>query len=717
MDTQSSPKGVGNGARIDPARIIVGTMYAPFCRTEGPPAAEWPADIAKMRELGYRCLHGWCEWSRVEKAEGVYDFSEVDRLLDITSENGLACMLNLATQNSVGYHMPAWMENLYAGAGLVDSEGFGIPVRSIHAVPCLDDPWYRERAGRYIEAVARHFSGDARVAGWVVWGEPMLESPHNRPLCYCAHTVARFREWCRDKYGTIDKLNRAWSTEGPVEFASFDDVRPPVGPIGHKGGYAAWSDWCRFMPANFARNIGWADTILKRHGATQPTIAEMFCYPTGGNVSNDIWQLARSADIVGSSCFLRPGVDVELALTVGASVAEREGKSFFVVEQCGGTRGYNYDHVTPSPDEIQSEAMQAVALGAKGLMYWTWRPRFTDYEAGNFGLCRADGKPLPIAFAGGREAASLAALGRRLADAERRPQVAVLHAGGVAFSDADGVGQTLLHSEMGALRVFLDAHVTPASVSPEMIRDGLPERFRALVLPFAYALDQETCDGIKRFIERGGCVIADVNLAFKQTDGRAWRNLPGGGLDEVFGFEKEWAMFLDDESQLPKPNPYAVPTQTFLDIVTPTTAEVVEVADDRPLVLRNRFGKGEAWFFSFAAFASYQRAWGIVPLRRRVKEILAPFGVRPYVAMAGLDDRPWPGVSVAQLVREDGTQIVTFTNGQHGKWETREVVATFPGAASVAKLDGESVDVAAAGAIARFTLAPWQSAMLEVRGA
>lgn len=694
--------------------IIIGTMYAPFCRTEGPPAAEWPADLAKMRELGYQCVHGWCEWSRVEKEEGVYDFAEVDRLLDLAAENGLLCFVNLATQNSVGYHMPAWMENQYAGEGLVDSEGFGIPVRGIHAVPCLDDPWYRARAERYIRAVAAHFAGDRRVAGWVVWGEPMLESPHGKPLCYCRHTLARFRDWCREKYGAIDRLNAAWSTEGPVAFASFDDVRPPVGPIGHAGGYAAWADWGRFMPRNFARNIAWADALLKEGGATQPTIVEMFCYPSGGGVTNDVWELARAADIVGVSCFLRPGVDVELSLTVAASVAAREGKSLFVVEQCGGTRGYNYDHATPSPDEIRSEAMQAAAFGARGLMYWTWRPRFTDYEAGNFGLCRADGKPLPTAVAGGREAAALASLGHRLFDAERRPEVAVLHAGGVPFASADGLDKELLHAEMGALRVFLDAHVTPQSVSPEMVRDGLPAEIRALVLPFAYALDQETCDGIRRFVERGGCVIADINLAFKQTDGRAWRTLPGGGLSTVFGFEKDAVQFLDDASLLPADNHYAIPEMTFLDLVAPTTAEVVESDAGRPLVLRNRFGKGEAWFFSFLAFASYQRAWGNVVFRRRILSILAPFGIAPFVSMAGLDDLPWPPVSVAELRRKDGARIVTFTNGQHGKWASREVVATFPDAASITLLDGEGVDVAVSGATARFSLAPWQSAMLEV---
>lgn len=709
----AAPAGAASAkdARIAADRVVVGNMYAPFCRTEGPDVSEWPADIARMRELGYACLHGFCEWSRIEKAKGDYDFSRIDLLLDLCAKNGILAILNVATQNTVGFHMPAWMENEYAGRGRVDVDGNGISLKSIHNIPCLDDPWYREHAGNFLHALADRYGGDGRIAGWVVWGEPVLYGEGGKPICFCEHTQARFRAWVKEKYGSIGRLNEAWGTEGPVDFAGFDDVRPPRGPMGHKGGYAAWNDWAHFMAENFARNIKWADSLLKEGGATQPTIIEMFTAPSGGGMSNDVWALGRSADIVGSSCFIRPGKDMELSLTVAASVAAREGKSFFVVEATGGSRAYNYDHLTPCEAEIASEATMAAGLGAKGLMYWCWRPRFTDFEAGTYGMCRADGKPLPRAVAGGRNAAAIAALGRRLADAERRPQVAILHSD-AAFTDADGVARQVLNGETGALRLFLDARVTPQVVSAEMVRDGLDPSIRALVLPFAYVLDQATCDGIRRFVERGGCVVADHNLAFKQSDGRVWRMLPGGGLDKVFGFEKDEEQFLEHASLLPSDNPYGIATGDFLDLVLPTTAEVLEIDKDRPLVLRNRFGKGEAYAFAFSAFPEYARADGNVPLRRLVMRLLAPFGVKPFVETKGYDDEPCPGIRVLELVRRDGAKVLTFTNPG---LDAHYVEATVPDAASVAPLLCGDVAVETSGASARFSLGPWQSIMLEAK--
>lgn len=698
--------------RVAADRVVVGNMYAPFCRTDGPDVSEWPADIAKMRELGYTCLHGFCEWSRIEKAKGVYDFSQIDLLLDLCETNGILAILNVATQNTVGYHMPAWMENEYAGRGCVDVNGDGVDMKSIHNIPCLDDPWYWKLAEKFLRALAERYSGDRRVAGWVVWGEPMLSGGRGKPICFCEHTLKRFRAWVEKKYGTIDRLNMAWSTEGPVDFAGFDSVRPPRGAFGHRGGYAAWSDWAHFMASNFARHIKNADSILKNGGAVQPTIVETFTFPTGGGLVNDVWALGRSADIVGSSCFLRPGLDVELSLTVAASVAAREGKSFFVVEQTGGSRAYTYPHPTPCVDEVVSEAIQAAGMGARGVMYWCWRPRFTDFEAGTYGMCRADGKPLPRAIAAGRNAADIAALGKRLADAVRRPQVAVLHSN-VAFTDTDGVSKHVLDGEIGALRVLLDAHVTPQIVSADMIRDGLSPELRALVLPFAYTLDKATCDGIRRFVANGGIVIADHNLAFKQSDGRAWRMLPGGGLDEVFGFEKDEDQHLEHECLLPKSNPYGIAVNDFLSILTPTTAEVLERDSGRPLILRNRFGRGEAYGFAFSAFAGYAHNGGNAPLRRFVTRALASCGVKPFVSIKGEDDAQCPRVRVAELVRRrDGSKILTFTNPG---WEARHVEIAVPEASAVAPFLCGGTDVETAGATAKFSLRPWQSIMLEAK--
>ena len=704
--------------RIAPDRCLVGTMYAPYAHTLYQGRDEWPADLKRIKEMGFECVHGFAEWSQIEKTRGVYDFSELDRLVELCDQNGLLCLVNVASWATVSVALPAWAEKEYRGRGLVNSEDDGIRVRTLHSDPCMDDPWYRDLAERYLVALAEHYRGDRRIAGWIIWGEPMLEGANGKPVCFCEHTLRAYRAWLKARYGTVAALNAAWSTERRVDYGSFDEVRPAVGAIGGKGGYVPWSDWCRFMPEHFAGHIQWADRIMKAHGATQPSINEMFCYPSGGEVPHDVWALGKSADIVGLSCYLHPGIDVEVAQTIAESVAAKEGKSTFVVEQRGGSSGYLMDHTSPDVNQMLSEVTQAFGLGSRGLMYWTWRPRLSDYGGSTLGLCRPDGSPLPRAFAAGDQAKEMTALGRRLSDARRRPEIAVFHATGARFASAENCAGFIRESEIGALRLCFDLHVTPQVVTDEMVAEGLPKHLKVLLMPFAYALDEATCAGIRRFVEAGGCVVADVNFAAKRTNGHLWRVCPGGGLDAVFGYVRDEFQYLDEPSQLPADNRYAVPFEQIVDLVTPTTAEKLYVDRGRPLILRNRFRKGSAYFLAYQAFAQYNREWGNVPFRELVRGALGELGVKPFALLPGRDDKPWPDVCVAELVRDDGSKILTFTNAGYVRGRklrtVKKVEAVVPGAKAIRKFHGPGVDdVKAAGERVTFTLQPWQSVMIE----
>ena len=700
--------------RIDPDRVLVGNMYAPFCRTLGPDEAEWEADIKRMSELGFTCLHGFCEWSRIERTEGVFDFGPTDRLVELCARHGIRAILNVATQNAVGYHTPPWLERRYAGKGVVDADGNGSANGRTHLLPCLDDPEYARYAKRYLTALAKHYAGDARVAGWVLWGEPSLYNNNGKPICYCEHTLAIFRSWLERRYGDIARLNAAWGTDGPVDFGSFAEVRAPRGAIARDGGYAAWSDWREFMNAHFAEIIAEADAIMKANGSTQPTIDEMYGQLGGCGACNDIWKLGASCDIVGASLFCRPGYPIAYSLVTVNSVAAKLGKSVFVVEECGGPRGYSYDLWTPTPEEIRSEAVQALGMGARGLMYWCWRPRFTDFEAGTYGMCRADGKPLPRARAGGETGARLTALGNRLADAEWRAEVGVLHLSRAYFADIDRTKEQVLGGECGAIRALLDLHVTPVLVDAEMLRRGLPRNLKALVLPFSYVMDPEETAAVAGFVRAGGTVLADGNLAFKRSDGTAYRNLPGGGLVEVFGFEKEDIIRLDDESLLPKDNVYGLRCGDFEDVFTPTTARVVERHGDNPIRVVNGFGKGRAHAFGIPLFGAYVRMNGSVRVRGILREILAAAGVRPFVSLPEIDAVDAVGVIAHQLTRPDGARILTFVNPA---WKPAKVRAVVPSAKSAEGLVGPEIASRAAGDGVEIVmdLAPWQSSMVEVK--
>ena len=58
-------------------------------------------------------------------------------------------------------------------------------------------------------------------------------------FCYCPHTLARFREWLREKYGTLAALNATWQ----LNHAHWDEVEPPR----REEPLAPFIDWRYFM--------------------------------------------------------------------------------------------------------------------------------------------------------------------------------------------------------------------------------------------------------------------------------------------------------------------------------------------------------------------------------------------------------------------------------------------------------------------------------------
>ncbi|MBR4236688.1 MAG: beta-galactosidase [Clostridia bacterium] len=647
--------------KIRPQGYPLGVMYAPFCRTLYVGMENWEADIRNMRDMGYTCLHGFVEWWRVEKEKGRFDFTEPDYLVELCAKYGITPILNVATQNGVGFYMPRWMQQEYKGRGVVDCDGHGNELESEYVTACLDDPWYQTYAQRFLKAVAEHYAGDSRLGGWVIWGEPLLHK-NGKPICYCEHTVARFRKWLGKKYGEIGKLNELWGHEGPSDYTDFSQIQPPTGATRQRGSFASWSDWTTFMEENFASHIKQADTVLKQYGATQPTIIELMCYVGSSGICNDLWELSRCADYVGVSNFLRPDIETDLVMTVANSLAKPLGKPIFIVEANGGPRYPDFDKRTPSPAEIAAEAIQMAGMNADGLMYWCYRPRLSDGEGGSFGMCRNDGKPLPRAYKGGETGKFLEKNCAYYNSAEWKADVAILYSNKIAhLAGADNLSQEFADAQQGALRLFRDAHIPVQLIDEKWIEAGNLAGFKALVLPMSYALEEETARRIAEFAENGGIVICDQGLAQKYLSGVCYMSLPGAGLSALFGVERDDLIYVDGEGQLPPDAMRELPVGSCADVLLPTHAEVVKSAAGIPLITRAQAGAGECWYFANQFFARYRKCGGDAGMRKQIFSVLEIKGVLPIARFDGLDELPTPPVCVSRLASPKG-DIYTVLN-------------------------------------------------------
>lgn len=643
-------------------QFLVGAMYAPFCRTLAAPIEEWEQDIKNMAELGYNCVHGFAEWHDIEYKKGEFDFTLIDHMVECAHKYGITPIINVATQNSVGFYSPRWLMEEFRNEtkGFIDASGDAI-AHGQFVVPCIDEPKYQEYATRFLTEVARHYGQDERVGGYVLWGEPFLSRPGytGADICYCEHTVAKFRKWLRTRYGTIDMLNKVWSSEGPADFEDFNSVYPPTAAARQRGGFASWEDWKEFMELNLAGHIREADRIFKENGALQPTITEM---TTGINQSIDPWKLAEGTDIIGISCFNRPSRVAALYMSIATSMAKALNKSSFVVEAGGGSVKYMAP-VSPTAEELKSTLLQRAGHGVKGLMYWCWRPRMSDTEGNDFGLVKPNGKPLQKTAEVGKLALKMNEYYNIYNSSERMAEVAIFSSRQINhIMSYENMKDTYCNSLIGANFILNDLHINSDFITEKEILKGSLKKYKALILPCTYVLSEECAKAIGEFVSGGGQVIADYILAEKKPGGFCYFDLPGGELDKVFGFERDDISVIENNS-LYTPNSLGILPKTIMELVTPTTAEVLETYDGSPALTENHFGKGVAYYFTGQFFRSYITEPN-KESRKHLSDILAKCGIIPHAKLLIADDEAQsPLITVAMNSNSDGgLSVLTLTN-------------------------------------------------------
>ena len=618
--------------KIISENFLGGAMYAPFCRTLPADMSEWENDFKNMKALGLKCVHGFSEWHDVEREKGRFDFTAIDYMISLAAKYDIVAIVNICTANSVGFYSPRWLMKECAGAEFVDSKG-NATRDCLYTVPCLDDPTYIQYANRYLTAVAKHFAGDTRVGGYVIWGEPQLfRVGESTPICFCKHTMARFRKWLSEKYASIDELNRIWSSEGPTDFASFDEVLPPKGAGKQIGGYASWSDFRHFMTDNFASHIKNVDNILKANGATQPTIIEMN-YNFGCEWTGNHWKILKCSDIVGVSSFQRPGRGVDYVMCAATSVARAQGKSTFVVECLGGNKIFYKNPETPSADEIRSNMIQRAFNGAMGAMYWCYRPRVSDCEGGEWGMVLPSGRPTYRAKAGGKISNELYNLGNYFCGMEKRADIAVYTSSEIDYlADADGLNEPHRNELLGAQYMLRDLHMNCDFINEEFIENI--KNYKVLILPLAYILSENTIKVIKEFVGAGGVVIGDYIVGMKKPNGYCYKDMRDSGLEAVFGIEDYDALVIkgaDEKIEEIGANLGARIADPFI-----TTATTLVGYNGGTALSKNAYGDGFGYYYATLPFNEYFKTHS-VKIREHIKSILAECGVYPDASLEKQD--------------------------------------------------------------------------------
>jgi beta-galactosidase len=525
---------------------------------------------------------------------------------------------------------PDWVGKKYSDAHFVAMSGDVMPSESAPGF-CFDHPGVRSALLGFYAALAERVKNRPAFLGWDLWSEPhvinwawapYMVSPE---FCYCPYTSARFRDWLKKKYGTLEALNQAWYRR----FTDWNDVQP--NRLSTILSYTDYVDWRFFIINKLAEDLRLKYETVKRivpdRVATSHAAApSLFTSPLGGDGNPDDWLMAKQVDYWGTSFYPKHsfpvGRDVAwrgALLDFSRSACYSQTNGFWIGELQGGfgTIALRVSS-TVTPDDVKVWMWSALARGAKGINVYAWYPMSSGYESGGFGLINLDGTITERAKVAGHIARVVDKNQELFLKARPTPaEVAIVYnplsymVGGRQPRPAAGAQSEYVsierNSMLGIYRALFPANVPVDFIHINEIAARKADRYKLIILPYPLMIPEAAAKGLAEFVRNGGALMAEARLAWNDERGWAKEVIPGFGLHEVTGCREaavqqtvsgktEIEIVTRDES-IPHLQPgdrlRGSLYEEALEPASPRARVIAKFADGSPAIVVSTYGRGK----------------------------------------------------------------------------------------------------------------------------
>ncbi len=676
-----------------------GKARAPMLeRVDAASAERWGKDLDQIKAVGFNTVKCWVDWATAEPRPGELHFQSLDLIMRLAAERGLRVIVQIYLDSA-----PDWVGERYPDGKYVDRSGAVIESQAAPGF-CVDHPGVRAEIVKFIEALSRQANRSAALYGWDVWSEPHVINWARFPYlvrpeyCYCPHTQARFREWLKSRYSTLDALNAAWYRG----FERWDQVTPPRQSTILS--YTDYIDWRNFIDDKLAGDLKLRVDAVRSADHAHPitshaAVPALFTSPTSGFGQPDDWKMNANADFWGTSLYPMhsgrllplPYQDLAADLDFIWSAGQSYGKGFWIGELQAGQGVTGMRIADPvGPHELEFWMWKVVSHGAKEIAVYAWYPMNSGYESNGYGLVELDGTLTDRAKAAGQVAQTIGRYASEILESRPAPaQAAILYdrlsymVGGEEPS-LSKLGDAPRDSMLGLHRAFFDQQIPIDFVHTDDVVQNKVGHYKILFLPYPVMLSRDVANGLTRYIENGGTVVAEARLAWNDERGFASDIVPGFGLSDVFGAREKvirptenTQLFVEPSANLPGLQPReAIPGEAFEEELQPVSGARVlaRFSNGEPAIVQKTYGKGKAVLVgSFIALATYHRH------DQSTKQLWLAFargaGVSPEVEVAGAGTSE---MEVRRLVGERAQFLFAFNHAKTRAYGTLSVRMPWP---------------------------------------
>ena len=587
----------------------------------------WKDDLTKIKNLGFNAVRTWVEWNVGEPREGEYYLENLDLLLRLANEVGLKVIVQVYVDSA-----PEWVGQKYPDGHYAAQDGQPIPSQAAPGY-CFDHAGVRKAVLAFFQEVARHASASPAFYAWDLWSEPAALNwarigYKSEPMfCYCPSSMARFREWLKHKYGSLDSLNEAWHRT----FTDWKQVEPPR--FGTILTYTDFIDWRVYYGDKLAEDLKMRNQAVKAvdpqhlttsHAPNPSPLVRTLADPYD---PTDDYLMKDSVDYFGTSFYPKlTSVDRNwtlqrqvLAMDLTNSITG--GRGFYVGElQSGyGVHGIIVGSPVTSSD-FDMWAWGMVARGARAINFYAFYPMNAGYESGGYGLINLDGTLTERAIHAGEIARRIQENSDLLLQSHPEPAEAAIIFNPLVplLGGYDEQGsRTAIHQAIaGYHRMFFERNL-PLDVlsSRELSQSGL-QRYKLVIVPYPLMMTSDEVHVLEQYVANGGHLFVEARPGWVDDRGYAEPKIPGFGWEQMLGVrEKE---LIPGKEFTIKWGPQEFKSMTFLerfDTPNGSAKPVAHSADQTPIAFENHFGKGSAIIIgSFVGQENYREPVDMHPL-------------------------------------------------------------------------------------------------------
>ncbi len=489
----------------------------------------WDEDMRLMKLANCNEMTiGVFSWAKLEPKEGEFDFSFMDEIIEKVGKNGGKIVL--ATPSAA---RPHWLVDRYPEVTRVNVQWDREHFRDRHN-HCYTSPAYREKIKIINGKLAERYGKNPTVVAWHISNE-------FGGTCYCPLCQDAFRKFLKEKYGTIDKLNKAyWTDFWSKDYDNFEQIEPPMA-LTETGLLGLNLDWKRFVTHQTVDYMKWEIAALREKGTTLPVTTNMMPW-----VDLDYNKFAEHIDIASWDSYPQWHSPEHDTAPIDAAFwhdffRTLKNRPFMLMESAPGLVNWMAYNKLRRPGMDTLAALQAVAHGSDTVQYFQFRKSRGSLEKFHGAIVDHVGTEETRVFKAVQTTGSILKKIDEIAGSGVDAKVALVYDWENMWALNGAMGFQQKNKKYNKTCVQYYKPLWKRGISVDIIDTNKDfSKYDLIIAPMLYMVKDFVAEKIKSYVQSGGHFYATYMLGMvDESDLCYLGGFPAEKLKEVFGIWNE----------------------------------------------------------------------------------------------------------------------------------------------------------------------------------